>query len=357
MTSIPEFIDTYSDDLLYLIDLRDSHLTHPGKKVYQPLFQASIARIFCAFMVGNIEAMIKHMEAKDVNSILAPYFANSSNRDRIDSLKRNFELNGIEVDGHILEKYLAIKCVRNTIIHSKWNENQKDFILEMGFPTDTRSLTNNHLQIMYSVNSEMIRYIAAIEHKVFSEIKINTELPEPKKYFTKQQLSGFLWNNLERIDNEISIGSEVTENMVEETIFDWNLFKVNTLNGHVDFNILDYHIDILQKIVDNKKYSSVPIGYLNLSIIKQNCVNDAETLNVLEKIFNLNSKELIPFIEALSQGKVCHNSLINISVLSLLRKLNKLITIKTNNSINNELQLAEKLFRLGRLYYDYAEKR
>ena len=32
MASSQEFIDTYSDDLLYLLEFRDSHLTHPGKK-------------------------------------------------------------------------------------------------------------------------------------------------------------------------------------------------------------------------------------------------------------------------------------------------------------------------------------
>jgi len=107
MNKTPEFIDTYSDDLLYLMDLRDSHLTHPGKIVVDFLFQASIARLFCVFMIGSIEAMFENWKEKDTNNILAPYFAESSNKKRITALTTNFKTNGIDVDENILKQYLV----------------------------------------------------------------------------------------------------------------------------------------------------------------------------------------------------------------------------------------------------------
>jgi len=357
MTKIPEFIDTYSDDLLYLIDLRDSHLTHPGKNIYQPLFHASLARIFCAFMVGSIEAMIENWKDKDNNNILAPYFAQSSNVDRINALIINFKTNEIEIDENILKQYLAIKYVRNTIIHSNWNENQKEFITRMGFPTDTRNLNENHLQIMYSVNIEMMKYIASIEHKEFSQFKFNNKLPDYKRYFTKKQLLGFLWNNLERIDSEIYNGNEITDAIIEEAIFDWNIFKNIALSNRINFDKLDEYTLTLQKVISDKKYSVIPIGFLNLEKIKLDSEESSKILENLEKILTLSKSEIIPFIEAFIEGEKSYNIMINISISSLLKKLSIVKPTINGTQISKEAELAEKIFNLGQLYYNYAEKR
>lgn len=357
MSETPEFIDTYSDDLLYLMDFRDSHLTHPGKIVIDSLFQASMSRLFCVFMIGGIESMLENWKAKDTKNILEPYFSKGSNEDRITALTNNFKTNGIEVDEKILKQYLAIKYVRNTIVHSGWNENQKDFIIAQGFPTDTRKLTDDHLQIMYAVNNEMMMYIASIQLKDYIKLGNYQKLPDYKRYFTKQQLAGFLWQNLEKIDYLIYEKNDITQNMIEEAVFDWNLFKEINLINHIDFEKLDSSIAFLQKLVDEKNYGEVPIGYFDFEKISSTEMGNSELLDGLSKILKLNTTEVSQFIDAFGLGKKCYERMRNITATSLLKKLSKSELSAPAYNLDNELKLAEKIFKLGRLYYDYAEKR
>ncbi len=357
MSETPEFIDTYSDDLLYLMDLRDSHLTHPGKIVTEFLFQASMSRLFCVFMIGGIEAMLENWKTRDTNNILEPYFANTSNENRINSLTNNFKTNGIDVDEKILKQYLAIKYVRNTIIHSGWNENQIDFISEQGFPTDTRKLTDDHLQIMYNVNNEMMMYIASIQLKDYIKLGNYTKLPDYKRYFTKKQLAGFLWQNLENIDYLIYEKKEITQNMIEEVVYDWNLFKEISLTDYINIEKLDTSTLFLQRLVDEKKYSEIPIGYLDFDKIGSAEIENPEFLVALSKMLGLNKEDVAPFIEAFCIAKKCYERMKNITASSLLKKLSKSDLSHPSFNLDREAELADKIFKLGRLYYDYAEKR
>jgi hypothetical protein len=57
---VSEFIDTYSDDLIYLHEARCALLTHPLTDHYAILehVDASFCRITAVFVVGAIEAML-----------------------------------------------------------------------------------------------------------------------------------------------------------------------------------------------------------------------------------------------------------------------------------------------------------
>jgi len=346
-----EFIDTYSDDLLYLIDFRDSHLTHPRKRVAENLMYASLARIFSAFMIGSIETMIKYWRDRDSNNILDAYFQSGNNKARINSLKDNFKQNNISIDETILNKYLAIKYLRNSLIHSNWDE--KQFVEENGFPTDTRALTENHLEQMYQVNIEMMKYIAAIENKEFSKIPMNNKLPKIKRYFTKSNLIEFLWHNMEQIDYT----NQLDQEMVSEIIFNWKLFKELTIDKSIDIENLDKNFDFLFEIVSQKRYSDIPIGILNSEKLEKITEKDNDILDSFEKMLNLERTEIIPFLKAFTQAKKCYEIMINYSVSGLLKKvLDSSVDIK-EYPIRMEYELAEKLFKFGRLYYDYAEKR
>lgn len=358
MAQNPEFIDTYSDDLLYLLDFRDSHLTHPGKKATPFLLYASLSRIFCAFMIGSIESMIEYWREKDSNNILDAYFMSGSNEQRINSLIQNFKNNGINVDENILRRYLAIKYVRNSLIHSSWNENQKAFIKEMGFPTDTRKLNETHLELMYEVNVEMMKYIAATEHKEFNEFKLFTKLPSVKRYFTRKELAGFLWNNLERIHQELANGSTLDSSLAEEAVYDWILYKKLTIDNKVNVNSLDDNIIILQTLVDNKRYSRVPIGYLNLdqiSLTSSEANNGSEIIANLEKVLNIDSREIPSFIEAYKQGRECYAAMINTTVPALFKILSSEKENILGVDLKEEEKQIDKMFKLARLHYNYSE--
>lgn len=45
---------------------------------------------------------------------------------------------------------------------------------------------------MYSVNIEMMKYIASTQIKDLNKLESYTKLPEYKRYFTKSELAGFL---------------------------------------------------------------------------------------------------------------------------------------------------------------------
>ncbi len=357
MKKISEFIDTYSDDILYLITLRDSHLTHPGKQVYKPLFEASLARLFCIIMVGSIESMLENWRKKDKNDILSAYFQKASNEHRIEALIKNFKSNDIEVDEEILKQYLAIKYLRNTIIHSNWNKNNVKFIEQYGFPTDTRNLTNKHLQIMYSVNSEMMKYIASTEHNTFMQMEFRTELPEYQKYFNKYQFMGFLWNNLEKIDCELIYGSTITKDMIIEAMYDWQLYKYIAIDEYIDYDQIDVYTNILQKLIKNKQFSTIPIGVLNLDKIESDELNNTEYIKYFEQMLNMTQKEIIPFIESYKQGKRCYDRVKNNTISSLFNKFANLDKCEFKDKLEVEIKMASKMFLLGRLYYDYSEKK
>jgi hypothetical protein len=72
---IPEFIDTYSDDLIYLREARTALVTHPFKAVWKENLDASFCRMLAVFMIGNIEEMLKKWRDKDRANVLDVYFA------------------------------------------------------------------------------------------------------------------------------------------------------------------------------------------------------------------------------------------------------------------------------------------
>lgn len=304
-----EFIDTYSDDLLYLIDFRDSHLTHPGKRTSEQLMYGSLCRIFCAFMIGSIEAMIENWKDRDSNGILDSYFLKGSNESRINSLQNSFIENNIAVEESILNEYLAIKYVRNSIIHSGWNESQKEFIQEMGFPLDTRELNEIHLEKMYKVNIEMMKYIASVGMPSFHNLNLNSKLPTVKRYFTKKEFIGFLWHNMEQMEY-IWKDDERTE-ITAETKFNWNLFKSLVIQDNIELSKLNSNFEILKKLVDNKNYSKIPIGYLNISNISDFESLDINFQNELSKMLDVNKEETKRIIIAINQGQKSYDIIRN----------------------------------------------
>src|SRR5262245_23890798 len=161
---VGEFIDTYSDDLINIHEARAAAYTHPLRGDYafaELLLDASFCRILVVFVVGGIEAMLEAWRDRDGFDVLNKYFArNVKNGERVTSLYQAFLDAGIQVDRQIFDDYLAIKYLRNTVIHSKWKEHEKDWLDARGFPSDTRKLTKVHLDKIEHVNQNMMFYVA-----------------------------------------------------------------------------------------------------------------------------------------------------------------------------------------------------
>jgi hypothetical protein len=213
---INEFIDTYSDDLITIHEARAAAYTHPLRGDYafaESLLDASFCRILAVFVVGGIEAMLESWRDRDKFTVLENYFAQKvKNGERVTSLYQAFSDAGIQVDRQVFDDYLAIKYLRNTIIHGRWKDYEKDWLDARGFPTDTRKLEKEHLDKIEHVNQNMMFYIALTglaepdapkPAKLVRLDETTTRREDQTGILRIRDIERIIWNNLERIDAHI----------------------------------------------------------------------------------------------------------------------------------------------------------
>lgn len=205
-----EFIDSYSDDLISLREGRHALLTHPLRSddVAVNLVNASFCRMLAVIVVGSIESMLSAWRERDRVNVLEKYFAkNVRNGDRIQGLYDAFHNAGIPVDRDVFNDYLAIKYLRNTIVHGKWKEYEREWLASHAFPTDSRHLTFEHWARIQHVSANMMFYIALTGHATSGVAKPGIiKLEESSKeedpqlgILAPQDIDGILWKNLDRI--------------------------------------------------------------------------------------------------------------------------------------------------------------
>jgi hypothetical protein len=227
---IGEFIDTYSDDLIYIHEGRAALLTHPVRCDYafREHLDASFCRMLAVFMIGSIEAMLESWRDRDHVRVLEKYFMeNVSNGERVSSLYEAFREVGIQVDRQVFDDYLATKYLRNTIIHGRWKEHEKEWLDRCGFPTDIRKLTKGHLDRIEHVNQNMMFYIfltsqatpsAAKPAKLIKLEETVTRRPDETGILRLHDIDRIIWKNLERIDDHIY--ADIEKTVITEP-YDW----------------------------------------------------------------------------------------------------------------------------------------
>ena len=203
---IGEFIDTYSDDVLYLHEVRTALLTHPLIPALKDPTDASACRLLAVFMIGSIEVMLEAWRDRDHIGILSNYFSDKRpNGEKVSALHDAFHHAGIEVSRDVFDDYLAIKYLRNTIIHGRWKEREKEWVEGRGFPSDTRKLTDRHLNKIEDVNQNMMYYIfltRQADHELavpYRPNRLATQRADVTGKIRLQDINGIMWNNLERI--------------------------------------------------------------------------------------------------------------------------------------------------------------
>jgi hypothetical protein len=209
----PEFIDAYSDDLIYLQEGRTALLTHPLMPVWKENLDASFSRMLAIFMIGNIEVMLETWRDRDRVKVLDVYFAKKGgNGERVRSLYDAFVSVGIQVEREVFDDYLAIKYLRNTIVHTKWKEHEREWLESRGFPGDTRKLTKQHLDRLWHVNQSMMFYIfltchaEATANKPTKLLKLEETVakrPDETGILRWRDIDRIIWNNLDRINDQI----------------------------------------------------------------------------------------------------------------------------------------------------------
>jgi hypothetical protein len=244
---VNEFIDAYSDDLLYLREGRQALLTHPLRREIKELCDSSYCRMLAIVMIGSIETMLLEWKRQDKIGVLKTWFANTdstgkkiTNGERVGVLYDAFRQAGIAVDKEVFDDFLAIKYLRNTIVHGKWKRHEKGWLEKRDFPTDTRSLSGRHWNRMQAVNDNMMFYIALTSIAKPSRMQqspTTIRLPETASAETagivrERDLPNIFWLNLERISERIY---EAVEQAVVTKEYYWakNLSKeaVDQLSG------------------------------------------------------------------------------------------------------------------------------
>ena len=244
-----EFIDSYSDDLIHLHESWRALLTHPLSDywAYPDLLDASMCRIAAIVWVGGIDAMLADWRSRqrDPSGILEKFFAEGvQNGDRVRNLYEAFQNAEIPVDQKIFDDYLAIKYLRNTIVHGKWKEYEKKWLDLRGFPTDTRNLTREHLNKIDHVGQNMLYYIFLTGYvsanpanpiKPPNLTKLDetvTRWHQDRGILSTSDLNRIIWNNIGKIS---SLFHEAIEKTATSEPYNWAAGRsVDDLNaiGH-----------------------------------------------------------------------------------------------------------------------------
>lgn len=156
---VPEFVDTYSDDLIYLDQAYQHLLSSP--RIARQLCVAAFCRLYVVTAVNSIELMIRRWR-DEYGAPLDAYLnqGGRSNEERVNTLGAAFRAEGIPVDPEIMKDYLAMKYLRNTIVHGRWFEDERAWVEQRGFARDLRHLGETHWGRVHEVTQRMMFYIA-----------------------------------------------------------------------------------------------------------------------------------------------------------------------------------------------------
>jgi hypothetical protein len=411
---IDEFTDTYSDDLIYLREARVALLTHPLRNEYHDLCNASFCRIYSIMMIGSIEAMLERWCERDNFNILNEYFASDiSNENRIKNLREVFVEKGINVQAKVFDDYLAIKYIRNAIVHASWatatgnlKQDQLDWINERGFPTDTRKLTSKDLERFEWVNGNMMFYIALTglegvqARPDLVDIGIPpSQLPDTKGIINQSDWPRMYWSNIERISSEIrkmieiaanrpDLGwaSDFTEEQLKEMPHD-------TLKKQFYLSALSAKKEGFDGLIDNNGFAAnalmcweqfvsqvsvfetfnehtVKSVLKNLRIMLQNNIHPKNNIlpplpkntpfEIREQLFGICFEHIGPLtileiIEAYDLGGKAKFAIKNITPLNLFAIQLPLLAPERNDEWRQKAQYIADLFEVGQSWYSSIE--
>lgn len=155
-----EFRDSSSDDLVTLRDSRHFFLSRAAPGDETKVANAVFCRLLTVIVVGSIEYIVESWREKGQSRVLEPYYAKGKikNALRISSLHTSFVEHGIDVEEKIFNEYLAIKFLRNTIVHNRWKEDEKIWVASQGYPTDVREFRMNDFDRISAVYNRLAIY-------------------------------------------------------------------------------------------------------------------------------------------------------------------------------------------------------
>jgi hypothetical protein len=126
-------------DLEFLRSARDTILTHPKFSMPRSEAEAAIGRLIAVSAISAVEKVLKAWRGE---AFIAHYSDDKkSNHDRVRLLSQGFRDTGVTVDDDVMNDFLAMKYLRNTLVHLGWDkDHQRQFVEQRGFPSDISRL-------------------------------------------------------------------------------------------------------------------------------------------------------------------------------------------------------------------------
>lgn len=380
---VSEFIDTYSDDLIYLHEARHALLTHPltGHYAFLEYVDASFGRITAVFVVGAIEAMLADWRERrrDKARILDKYFENKAkNEDRVRNLYQAFRNARIEVDEEVFKDYLAIKYVRNSIIHGRWNDHEKEWLDQRGFPADARKLTTDHLHKMDHTVQNMMFYISLTGsvdkiNPIASPVApIETTMPQRLVRLSEattrrvddpgileiRDLERIIWNNLERVD---SVLHRAIEEAATRAPYEWTAGKtiedIKRLRPNESrrlFYLAARHAgeDGCEELARHRELAREALDFWRLywtKAFESNGLDEATIERALAELVKPSDDRAL--VEALEAGRLVYGAIPNIMPVTLLTLHLPIVDPEHTERYLRESERACRAFRLNRAWY------
>jgi len=203
---ITEWMDAYERDISVLGSARNALLSHPLRRTVPELIDASLCRSLAVIMIANIDHLLESWKEGDPRGILRQYFNSGAKNDaKVTSLLEAFRNAGMDVDRAVFDDYLAIKYLRNAIVHARWKDYEKDWVSERGFPLDMQKLTKEHWERMLRVHESMSVYLMAVFLPGWEKAaKKPLELvPDRPPVLLRKDIVRIFWSNLEAIDHSL----------------------------------------------------------------------------------------------------------------------------------------------------------
>ena len=145
-------------DLQYLKQSRDVLLTHPSR-VFAIDRDAASCRVA---LVGVVTAIDRTLELWQGADFLHEYEqSGKSNGDKIRALERCFSASSVQDCSAAVEDYLAIKYLRNAVVHVKLpTPEQAAHIKSRNFPVEPRNLNSQDWDRIVATAAQILRYIS-----------------------------------------------------------------------------------------------------------------------------------------------------------------------------------------------------
>lgn len=201
---ITEWMDAYERDISVLISARQALLSHPLRRTTPEQCNTSLCRFLAVTMIGAIEHLLESWKESDRRGILQRYFdSGASNGEKVKNLFEAFRAASIDLDRDVFDDYLAIKYLRNAIVHARWKDYEKDWVRQRGFPLDVQELTKAHWEQMLRVNDNITWYLRAVFMRGAEKLAKtlpSEQLPDEPPVLSSDDIARVLWNNLEAVN-------------------------------------------------------------------------------------------------------------------------------------------------------------